>query len=164
MSTSANAQAALALHRFGMGPRPGSIAAIQSDPRGALIAELDRAAAAEIVAGRPAFERQGFPNRHRRECRSGKPKPITREKKIRTPSDRPPMRPPWRMAHKQRAKWRRWPPKQCRTPGGRSISKRLVFVSPPRSAPDWICRAAGVVLVQSFLRLSRQDQEHVGRL
>jgi uncharacterized protein (DUF1800 family) len=51
MSTSANAQAALALHRFGMGPRPGSIAAIQSDPRGALIAELDRAAAAEIVAG-----------------------------------------------------------------------------------------------------------------
>src|SRR3954452_4069389 len=51
MSTSANAQAALALHRFGMGPRPGSIAAIQSDPGGALIAELDRAAAAEIVAG-----------------------------------------------------------------------------------------------------------------
>jgi uncharacterized protein (DUF1800 family) len=51
VSTSANAQAALALHRFGMGPRPGSIAAIQSDPRGALIAELDRAAAAEIVAG-----------------------------------------------------------------------------------------------------------------
>src|SRR3954454_23695618 len=52
MSTSANAQAALALHRFGMGPRPGSIAAIQSDPRGALIAELDRAAAAEIVASK----------------------------------------------------------------------------------------------------------------
>src|SRR5262249_39230062 len=33
---------ALALHRFGLGPRPGSIAAIASDPRGALIAELDR--------------------------------------------------------------------------------------------------------------------------
>src|SRR5262245_53392187 len=35
--------AALALHRFGLGPRAGSVAAIASDPRGALIAELDRA-------------------------------------------------------------------------------------------------------------------------
>jgi uncharacterized protein (DUF1800 family) len=35
-------QAALALHRFGLGPRPGSIAAIASDPRGALLAELER--------------------------------------------------------------------------------------------------------------------------
>jgi uncharacterized protein (DUF1800 family) len=34
--------AALALHRFGLGPRPGSIAAIASDPRGALLAELER--------------------------------------------------------------------------------------------------------------------------
>jgi uncharacterized protein (DUF1800 family) len=34
------AQAALALHRFGFGPRPGGIAAIASDPRGALLAEL----------------------------------------------------------------------------------------------------------------------------
>src|SRR5215831_16832874 len=41
MSTSANVEALLALHRFGMGPRPGSIAAIASDPRGALLAELD---------------------------------------------------------------------------------------------------------------------------
>src|SRR5689334_13857446 len=41
MSTSQAADAVLALHRFGMGPRPGSIAAIAADPRGALIAELD---------------------------------------------------------------------------------------------------------------------------
>jgi len=34
--------AALALHRFGLGPRPGAIAAIASDPRGALLAELER--------------------------------------------------------------------------------------------------------------------------
>ena len=34
--------AALALHRFGLGPRPGTIAAIASDPRGALLAELER--------------------------------------------------------------------------------------------------------------------------
>jgi len=41
MSTSANTEALLALQRFGMGPRPGSIAALASDPRGALLAELD---------------------------------------------------------------------------------------------------------------------------
>ena len=33
MSSSAKAEAALALHRFGMAPRPGSIAAIEADPR-----------------------------------------------------------------------------------------------------------------------------------
>jgi uncharacterized protein (DUF1800 family) len=41
--------AALALHRFGFGPRSGSISAIASDPRGALIAELDRADAGRIA-------------------------------------------------------------------------------------------------------------------
>src|SRR5205085_10407383 len=35
-------EAALALHRFGLGPRVGTISAIASDPRGALLAELDR--------------------------------------------------------------------------------------------------------------------------
>jgi len=35
-------EAALALHRFGFGPRSGSIAAIAADPRGALLAELER--------------------------------------------------------------------------------------------------------------------------
>src|SRR5512132_3280798 len=43
------AQAALALHRFGMGPRAGSIAAIASDPRGALLAELSQAGAARVA-------------------------------------------------------------------------------------------------------------------
>jgi uncharacterized protein (DUF1800 family) len=42
MSGSAKAEAVLALNRFGMGPRPGSVAAIEADPRGALLAELDR--------------------------------------------------------------------------------------------------------------------------
>src|SRR6267154_2473822 len=49
MSPDPKAQAALALHRFGVGPRPGSIAAIASDPRGALIAELDRPGAGRIA-------------------------------------------------------------------------------------------------------------------
>jgi uncharacterized protein (DUF1501 family) len=57
--------AALALHRFGLGPRPGSIAAIASDPRGALLAELDRPGVGRIddpelptaaASSRAAFE------------------------------------------------------------------------------------------------------------
>jgi uncharacterized protein (DUF1800 family) len=50
MSNSAKAEAVLALQRFGMGPRPGSIAAIEADPRGALIAELERPSAALLAA------------------------------------------------------------------------------------------------------------------
>ncbi len=59
MSNSAKAEAVLALHRFGMGPRPGSIAAVGTDPRGALIAELDRplplAAAANLPSSAKAY-------------------------------------------------------------------------------------------------------------
>jgi uncharacterized protein (DUF1800 family) len=50
MAESTKAIAALALHRFGMGPRAGSIAAIESDPRGALLAELERPRAGEVAA------------------------------------------------------------------------------------------------------------------
>jgi uncharacterized protein (DUF1800 family) len=42
-------EAALALHRFGFGPRWGSIAAIASDPRGALLADLEAPNAGQIV-------------------------------------------------------------------------------------------------------------------
>ena len=49
MARDPKAEAALALHRFGFGPRAGSIAAIASDPRGALIAELDRPGAGRIA-------------------------------------------------------------------------------------------------------------------
>src|SRR5215471_5901313 len=41
-------EAVLALHRFGFGPRAGTIAAIASDPRGALLAELDKPSAGRI--------------------------------------------------------------------------------------------------------------------
>jgi uncharacterized protein (DUF1800 family) len=57
--------AALALHRFGFGPRPGTITAVASDPRGALTAELDKPNAGTVpdagllssgAANRIAFE------------------------------------------------------------------------------------------------------------
>src|SRR5947207_11410416 len=50
MSRSAKAEAVLALHRFGMGPGPGAIAAIEAEPRGALIAELERPSASQVAA------------------------------------------------------------------------------------------------------------------
>ena len=49
MALDSKTEAAIALHRFGLGPRTGSVAAIASDPRGALLAELDRPGAARIA-------------------------------------------------------------------------------------------------------------------
>jgi uncharacterized protein (DUF1800 family) len=50
MAIDPNQDAAFALHRFGLGPRVGSIAAISSDPRGALLAELDRPGVGGLVS------------------------------------------------------------------------------------------------------------------
>ncbi len=41
MALDPQAQAAVALHRYGFGPKQGSLATIASDPRGALIADLE---------------------------------------------------------------------------------------------------------------------------
>ena len=58
-------QAALALHRFGFGPRLGStsgaIAAIASDPQGALLAELEAPKAGQIA--NPKLSTSGAENR-----------------------------------------------------------------------------------------------------
>ena len=50
MALTGREQAVLALHRFGLGPQPSSVVAIASDPRGALLAELDRPGAG-LIAG-----------------------------------------------------------------------------------------------------------------
>jgi uncharacterized protein (DUF1800 family) len=74
MTHDARRDAALALHRFGLGPRPGLIAAIASDPRGALLAELERPGAGRIddpelptsaAASRAAFEARAARNAQR---------------------------------------------------------------------------------------------------
>ena len=79
MALESKAEAALALNRFGLGPRTGSIAAIASDPRGALIAELDRPGAGRIpnpelmssgVAARAAFAFQQAQRELRRNAKS----------------------------------------------------------------------------------------------
>src|ERR1700730_12883654 len=48
MALDPQTEAALALHRFGLGPRAETIAKIASVPRGALLAELDRPGAGAI--------------------------------------------------------------------------------------------------------------------
>jgi uncharacterized protein (DUF1800 family) len=45
--------AALALHRFGFGPAAGSIAAVADDPRGAVLADLERPGAGRVAADLP---------------------------------------------------------------------------------------------------------------
>ena len=63
-------KAALALHRFGFGPRQGMIASIASDPQGAVLAELEQPRAGQIVntnllgsAARAKLARRGMPAR-----------------------------------------------------------------------------------------------------
>jgi uncharacterized protein (DUF1800 family) len=50
MTTNPQFDAALALHRFGLGPSDGSISAIADDPRGALLAELEQPGAGLVAA------------------------------------------------------------------------------------------------------------------
>lgn len=50
MTTDPRLRATIALHRFGFGPVPGSIAAIADDPRGALLADLERPGAGRVAA------------------------------------------------------------------------------------------------------------------
>jgi uncharacterized protein (DUF1800 family) len=54
-------EAALALHRYGFGPRAGSIEEIAADPRGALIAEFDLPGAGQIT--NPDLPTSGAANR-----------------------------------------------------------------------------------------------------
>src|SRR5262245_53384136 len=79
MALDSKAEATLALNRFGLGPRTGSIAAIASDPRGALIAELDQPNAGRVpnhelmstgVATRAAFAFQQAQRELRRNAKS----------------------------------------------------------------------------------------------
>src|SRR5207249_1256013 len=48
MALDPKVEAALCLHRFGLGPRAGSIAAVASDARGALLAEINSPGAGRI--------------------------------------------------------------------------------------------------------------------
>src|SRR6266702_8044780 len=95
MALDSKAEASLALTRVGLGPRTGSIAAIASDPRGALIAELDRTGAGRItnaelmssgVAARAAFAFQLAQRELRRAAKSA-PKENSAPKEVQEAKD-----------------------------------------------------------------------------
>src|ERR1700756_708402 len=74
--------AVLALHRFGFGPRTGCAEAIASDPRGALVEELDRPDAGQIAradlptsgaANRAVFEYNAERNANQKRARRDSP-------------------------------------------------------------------------------------------
>jgi uncharacterized protein (DUF1800 family) len=62
MTFDPKSEAVFALHRFGLGPKAGAIAAIEADPRAAPLAELDQAdggrvtTAGLLVSGEAAWE------------------------------------------------------------------------------------------------------------
>jgi uncharacterized protein (DUF1800 family) len=108
MARDPKAEAALALHRFGFGPRLGSIAAIASDPRGALLAELDRPGAGRIgdpdlltsgEAARAAFnfrqERKAprLAERAQREAEKSAPPPAPARERTMAPKPVAPQKP-----------------------------------------------------------------------
>ena len=171
MSNSAKADVVLALHRFGMGPRPGSLAAVGTDPRGALIAELDRPLALNAPPAFPPVRRpiaqwpmpmRGEPRAPSR--RSSRPRS---SRWLRRPGDQV----------RQTQTQGTGPGEGCCRDGGQAGGRRR-----SRSRPSDLLagsqaahgsrarrrhrlrRAAGVVLVEPFLRLGRQGPEHVRRL
>jgi|SRR5579862_366990 len=72
MTTDPKSKAALALHRFGFGPVRDQIAAIADDPRGAVLADLERPVAGRVVAANlpssPEASRQFFEFRAERQA------------------------------------------------------------------------------------------------
>ena len=67
-------EAALALHRFGLGPKRNSIAEIATDPRGALLAEIERPGVGRInnpdLVSAPAAARMAFQARAERRAQA----------------------------------------------------------------------------------------------
>jgi uncharacterized protein (DUF1800 family) len=96
----ATTRAIFALHRFGLGPRAGSLAAMGGDPRGALIADISRPRPAQIAApdlptsaeaARAAFEfRQQRREQRRAEPGSAGPQPARDPSAAPAPGPAPP--------------------------------------------------------------------------
>jgi uncharacterized protein (DUF1800 family) len=95
-------EAVLALHRFGFGPRAGSVEAIAGDPRGALLAEINRPDAGQIAradlptsgaANRAVFEynaeRNAAQQRQRREAAQTVVENTGKESSTEAPSAQP---------------------------------------------------------------------------
>lgn len=145
--------AALAIHRFGLGPADKSITAIAADPRGALLAELERPNAARLdaanlpssaQAAREVFDfraaqtaKQKLALRVQKEAETGaEAQAMIELAKVPGLADGPP--PATAVAATDRLE---------QSESALRCRDRRQY---------WIYRAAGLVLVKPFLRLRRQ--------
>jgi uncharacterized protein (DUF1800 family) len=141
--------AALALHRFGLGPRPGTIAAIASDPRGALLAELERPGIGridnpELVTSAQAA-RAAFEARAARQAQQ-----IVAQR-----------------AQKEAERLKADSQKMGDDAGQSAATSAPPAQGQARCRPgrrDRICRAPRLVLVEPFLRVRGKGAQHGGRL
>ena len=168
MALTGREQAVLALHRFGLGPRPSSVVAIASDPRGALLAELDRPGAgliagADLQTSAQAFRAVADANAERQAKQvlaMRKQKEIERQQAEGGSmgdgmQEAASGTPPAAMAPE--------PPRADGRPrhlpqGGEGAHRRCA------RRRDRFRGAAGVVLVEPLLHLRQQDPEHGRRL
>src|SRR5262245_31355781 len=93
MSLDPKAEAARALHRFGFGPRGNTIADIACDPRGAVLADLERRGAGRIantdLPTSAQAARKAFDFRAERRAREMAARKEAERGKMATPSQKP---------------------------------------------------------------------------
>ena len=148
----------LALHRFGFGPRAGSIEAIASDPRGALLAELERPNAGLIVDCGSAEQRCGQSRGIRVQRRARR----TRKARAAAARGRRPGRDAERGRGSRNGSEARGA--ACRLGSARGGAAAAATLSQRGQGAvrcrdqrrDRLGRAAGVVLVEPFLRQRRR--------
>src|SRR5215472_14118619 len=146
-------EAALVLHRFGFGPRAGSIAAIAADPRAALLAELDNSGAGQIT--NPDLPASGAVNRAVFEFQAER---NAKQKLARKEAEQLAMANPGKentpeAATEQSAKAEEVPlPRQLFVNEARADRRRA-------RREYRLCRAACVVLVEPLLCQSGEDRD-----
>ncbi len=158
-AASGKAAAALALHRFGFGPVGDSIDRIAADPRGALLADLDRPNAGRLnvdltSSGEAARELFDF-----RATQQAKQKLAQRAKKA---AEADGMTPTGAAAEKNETLSDAAAPgiKEPPLPQKLIQAEARARFAAAAHCRYRLCRTAGVVLVEPFLCLRRQDHCH----
>ena len=156
--------AALALHRFGFGPRAASIAALAPDPRAAVLAELERPNAGQIVNANLRSSARSQPGGLRIQCRAARAAAsrtqCAREAAASAPAKRQAMENERAdPAAGRPARAHRLSRARCRCRGRISSTEAQARFLAAHQCRDRLRRAAGVVLVEPFLRQCRRDRD-----
>ncbi len=157
--------AALALHRFGLGPRRDSIAGIAADPRGALLAELDRPDAGSISPGLSSSGEAARAVFRFRAEEQAKLKLVQRAKTMAAAADgsspfdckKPLAGEACAAPLVENQAENQQKPRQPPLPQQLILNEAKARFDAATNADIGFRRTAGVVLVQSFLHFGRQD-------